>query len=226
MKLAILYAGPYRGTYDILDNHIKTFGENIDMYVSCFEHYLDDWKSSGWPIKEYYVTPYVNFKETNWSKYRNNEPGQCGFWQFWNLKNVIDNIPKNYDFYIKNRNDLVFETKFNFDFNNTNPNTIYSPNNSFHKVDWDIDMSINDEFLLCDLQSLLILANFVSDYYNTNRHSLNEASKYVGSNESSLRLWLKENNVNIEKIHNFKYKKNHDGNNVPSGEVKFQLEKI
>jgi len=223
MKLAILYAGPYRGTDDILDNHIKTFGENIDMYVSCFEHYLEDWKSSGWPIKKIFTTPNINFNETNWSKQRNDAAGQSGFWQFWNLKNVIDNIPKNYNFYIKNRNDLVFETKFNFDFNNTNPKTIYSSNNSFHRTDWDVDMWINDEFYIGSKYVMDVISNFVTDYYNINRHTLNEST---ASNERNLLNFLLENDIQIDKIYNLKYSKNDNGISVPSGYVGFQLERL
>ena len=222
----MLYSGPYRGTEEILNNHMKAFSNEYDIYVSCFEHYLDDWKKSGWSVKEYYITPYVNFNETNWSNYRNNEAGQSGFWQFWNLKNIIDSIPKDYDFYIKNRNDLVFETEFNVDFTKVKSKTIYSPNNSFHRADWDIELWINDEFLLCDSESLIVLSNFVTEFYNKERHSLNQYGPYVGSNEASLRLWLKENSINVEKIYDFRYKKNHYGIECSSGDVKFQLEKI
>jgi hypothetical protein len=228
MKIAILYAGPYRGTPDILHNHIKTFGNNIDMYVSCFEHYLKDWKNSEWPINEYYITPPIDFNETNWSEYRNNEAGQSGFWQYWNLKNVIDNVPKKYDFYIKNRNDLFFETDFHVDFGKIKEKTIYSSSNSFHKVNWNIENWINDEFYIGSEYVMGVIANFVTDYYNTpDRHKLNQWKYGVGSNENSLKNFLTENEIEIDKIYNFKYIKNHYGNGLPTGLTKnFQLEKI
>jgi hypothetical protein len=224
MKFALLYAGPYRGTDEILDNHIKVFGSDIDIYVSCFEHYLDDWKKSDWPVKEYFITPDIDFKSTNWYKYRNNEAGQSGFWQFWNLKSVIDNVPKIYDYYIKCRNDIVFNKTFEFDKSSLKSNTLYSPNKSFHKVDWDITQWINDEFYMACDYTMLVISKFVTDFYNNeNRHPINSAT---ASNESQLRIHLKENNIIVEKIYEFPYQKNHYGVTQPSGYVKFQLENI
>ena len=66
MKIAILLAGPYRGNPTNIANHIKFIG-NHDTYVSCFEHYKEDWINSGWPIKKIFTTPNINFKETNWT---------------------------------------------------------------------------------------------------------------------------------------------------------------
>lgn len=215
MRIALLYSGPYRGSIDILKNHLETFGDSVDIYVSCLEHYLSDWKNSGFKIKEYFITPNINFNETNWSKYRNDGAGQSGFWQFWNIKNLLENIPNDYDVYIKNRNDLVFLSKFNF--KNPLPNTIYSPNNSFHRKDWDINTWINDEVLVFDKTVLNVLSSFVTDYYKTHRHSLNEATPYVGSNEASLNTWLKENNISIEKIFGVNYVKNHNGCSQSTG---------
>jgi hypothetical protein len=226
MKFAVLYAGPYRGTSEILNNHINTFGKDVDIYVSCFEHYLDDWKTSGWAIKEYYITPSINFNETNWSKQRNDAPGQSGFWQFWNLKNVIDNVPKKYDYYIKCRNDIVFENSFQFDKSLIQKNTLYSPNNSFHRTDWDVDKWVNDEFYISCENTMDIISKFVTNFYEKERHSLNQAAPYIGSNEASLRIWLRENNIDVEKIYDFRYKKNNNGVIVPSGYSGFQLEKI
>lgn len=223
MKFALLYAGPYRATKEIVDNHIQAFGSDIDIYISCFEHYLGDWKSSGMNIKEYFITPNIDFNQTNWAKYRNNAAGQSGFWQFWNLKNVINRIPKEYDYYIKCRNDIVFDRTFEFDKSSLKPNTLYSPNNSFHKVDWDIDEWVNDEFYMGCENTMNVVSTFVTDFYDTNKHKQNEST---ASNESQLRIHLKENNINVEKIYDFPYKKNHYGVDRPSGYVQFQLEKI
>ena len=221
MKLAILYAGPYRGTFDILKNHLNTFGDNIDIYVSCFEHYLDEWKSSNWPITEYFVTPYIDFDKTNWAKNRNDAAGQSGFWQFWNLKNVIDSIPKNYDFYIKNRNDIIFNDKLNLKSIELLDNVLYSPNESFHRKDWDTNTWLNDEFYIGCERTMRVISKFVTDYYNKNSHHLNASN---ASNESQLRIHLNQNNINVSKLYNFSYSKNHYGVTSPSGLVKFQLE--
>jgi hypothetical protein len=225
MKVAIIMAGPYRGNKSIIENQLNMIG-SYDTYVSCFEHYKEDWVNSGWPIKKIFVTPSINFNETNWSKQRNDNAGQSGFWQFWNLKNLIKNIPKHYDFYIKNRSDLFFDTDFSVDFKKLKGGTVYSPNNSFYTSDWDTNTWINDEFLLCDFKSLNIISDFVSEFYNKQRHQVNSVGPTFGSNEASLRLWLKENNIEVEKIYDFKYKKDHYGVTLPSGYVKFQLENI
>ena len=230
MKLAILYSGPYRGNSDILNNHIDTFGNDIDIYVSCFQHYLEDWKSSGWPVKEYFVTPMVDFKQTNWYKYRNDGAGQSGFWQFWNLRNVMINVPKEYDFYIKNRNDFIFDNPFQFnsstDSSILNKNTFYCSKNSFHKKDnWDISNWINDEFYLGCESTINVISNFVTNYYDNidNHHKVNLRS---ASNESQLRHHLLQNNIDIKTINGIFYSKNHNGNTLSSGYTGFQLEKI
>lgn len=230
MKLAILYSGPYRGTSDILNNHINTFGNDVDMYVSCFEHYLEDWKNSGWPVKEYFITPNVEFKETNWFKYRNDGAGQSGFWQFWNLRNVMISVPKKYDFYIKNRNDLIFDKPFQFnastDNSILNKNTFYCSKTSFHKKDnWDTNNWLNDEFYLGCENTINVISNFVTNYYDSeeNQHQTNFR---LASNETQLRRHLIQNNVDIKTIHNFSYVKNHYGKSSPSGCYGFQLEKI
>jgi hypothetical protein len=71
------------------------------------------------------------------------------------------------------------------------------------------------------------VSNFVTKYYNTFRHTLNEATEYVGSNETSLRKWLDENGISIVAINSFTYTKNHNGNTLPSGVVGiYQLETI
>jgi hypothetical protein len=223
MKLTILYAGPYRGNSDILKNHINTFGDDIDIYVSCFEHYFDDWKRSGWPVKEYFITPYVDFNSTNWAKYRNNPAGQSGFWQFWNLKNVINCVPKKYDFYIKSRNDIIFKNKFKFHMSSIKNNTIYAASESFHKTDWKTAEWLNDEFYMGCENTMKVISNFVTDFYKKERHLPNIS---YASNESQLRIWLNENNISVDKIYKFPYTKNNNGINTPSGLSGFQLEKI
>ncbi len=225
MKVALLYSGPYRGNAEIVNNHIQTFGLDVDVYVSAFPHYLNDWKESGLNIKEYYITPSVDFKQTDWFKQRNDEPGQSGFWQFWNLSNLINNIPTTYDLYIKNRIDLLFNNEFIP--LQPKPYTIHSANESFHSRDWNIDLWINDEFYVGDYNSMSIVGKFVEGFYKTHRHNLNEVGSYVGSNEASLRKWLKESEIYVEKLYNISYIKTYNGLvNTPSGLSQFELEKI
>jgi hypothetical protein len=224
MNLAVLYAGPYRGNDLILKNHKLAFNDiAADIYVSCFEHYVDDWVNSGWDVKEYYTTPNIDFKTTNWQKYRSDSAGQSGFWQFWNLKNVIDSVPKKYDYYVKSRNDIIFNHSLTFDVNALKPNTIYSADESFHKKQWDENNWINDEFYIGCENTMKVVSNFVTNFYEKDRHSLNAR---LASNESQLRIWLSENNIDVKKIYNFPYTKNHNGVTIPSGYVEFQLEKI
>jgi hypothetical protein len=220
MKIAILLAGPYRGNPTNIANHIRIIG-NYDTYVSCFEHYKEDWINSGWPIKKIFTTPNIDFKETNWAKYRSDEPGQSGFWQFWNLKNVINNIEEDYDWYIKSRCDLDFKSGelSEYFFSTLEPNTLYT---SIHRfVVGAPDLSIvNDQFYIADSKVMDIISKFPTKYYNQKRNDS------PVSNERSLTFWLAENGVNLNKIQDISYNKNHNGINTASGESGFQLEKI
>jgi hypothetical protein len=221
MNVALLLAGPYRGNRNIIESHYNLIGK-YDTFVSCLEHYTNDWENSSWDIKKIYTTPFVDIKETNWFKYRDDGAGQSGFWQFWNLRNVIQSTPKEYDFYIKSRSDLKIESKLDIDFKSLNDKTLYTSEYSFHRGIWDGDW-LNDEFYIGSEYVMSILANFVTDYYKIHRHSLNEPT---ASNEINLLTFLKENNINIDKINNLKYSKDNNGINIPSGYVGFQLEKI
>ena len=78
MKVAIIMAGPYRGNKSIIENQLNMIG-SYDTYVSCFEHYKEDWVNSGWPIKKIFITPSINFNETNWSKQRNDDAGPVSY---------------------------------------------------------------------------------------------------------------------------------------------------
>jgi hypothetical protein len=68
-----------------------------------------------------------------------------------------------------------------------------------------------------------IVANFVTEYYESNHHPMNEP---IASNEMSLLSFLKQKNISVDKIQNLKYSKDNNGINIPSGYVAFQLEKI
>jgi hypothetical protein len=221
MKIAILLAGPYRGNQTIIDNHIRIIG-NYDTYVSCFEHYKEDWINSGWPIKKIFTTPNIDFKETNWATNRNDAPGQSGFWQFWNLKNVINNIEEDYDWYIKSRCDLDFQSGelSEYFFSTLEPNTLYTSIHRFLCGAPDMSL-VNDQFYIADSKVMDIISKFPTKYYNKER---NESPV---SNERSLTIWLNENGANIKQIKDILYNKNHNGLDRPTGESgTFQLEKI
>jgi hypothetical protein len=223
MKIAILLAGPYRGNPTNLANHIKIIG-NYDTYVSCFEHYKEDWINSGWPIKKIFTTPNIDFKETNWAKYRDDAAGQSGFWQFWNLKNVINNIEEDYDWYIKSRCDLDFKSGelSEYFFSTLEPNTLYCPIHYFDGSGWDESL-LNDQFYIGDSNTMNVISKFVTKFYNNNRHGINAS---FASNERNLRIWLNENNINIKRIQDLNYKKNYNGVTGISGYSGFQLETI
>jgi len=223
MKVAIIMAGPYRGNPTNLANHIKIIG-NYDTYVSCFEHYKEDWIKSEWPIKTIFNTPPILFKETNWAKYRDDEAGQSGFWQFWNLKNVINNIEEDYDWYIKSRCDLDFKSGelSEYFFSTLEPNTLYCPIHYFDGRGWDESL-LNDQFYIGDSNTMNVISKFVTKFYNNNRHGINAS---LASNERNLRIWLNENNINIKGIQDLNYKKNYNGVTGISGHISFQLETI
>ena len=225
MKVAIIFGGPYRGNPINMENHLKNIG-NYDTYVSCLGHYKDDWIKSEWPIKRIFNTPPISFKETNWAKYRDDSAGQSGFWQFWNLKNVINNIEEDYDWYIKSRCDLDFSNGClgeNF-FSVLEANTLYCPIHYFDGSGWDILHLLNDQFYIGDLNTMNVISKFVTKYYNNNRHDINAST---ASNERNLRIWLNENNINIKVIQDLNYKKNHNGfNSVTGGYGSYQLEQI
>lgn len=223
MKVAIIMAGPYRANQSILENHLSLFGK-YDTYVSCFEHYKKDWIESGWSLKDIFITPKIDFTQTNWAKYRNDKAGKSGFWQFWNLRNVITNMPNDYDFYIKNRCDLQF-SEFNIDMESLQPNILYSSAHNFHENYWDRDNLINDQFYIGDWNTMNTISNFVTSFYKKDRHKLNEAGPYVGSNEASLRQFLNETEINVKALEGIKYIKNHNQIHTPSGISGFQLEK-
>jgi ribosomal protein S18 len=224
MKVAIIMGGPYRGNQSIIENQLNMIGRH-DTYVSCFEQYKEAWYKSNWPLKRIFTTPNLNFKETNWSKYRNDEAGQSGFWQFWNLKNVIENTPSDYDWYIKSRCDLTFQSGqiTDYIFTTLDRNTLYCPNNYFDGQSWDYDTLLNDQFYIGDYNTMKTISEFVTEYYKIKRHECNEA---IYSNERNLRNFLNERNIVLKILQDVKYTKNHNGVSTPSGMSGFQLEQI
>jgi hypothetical protein len=216
-------SGPYRGNQDIVRNYSYYFGQ-YDLFVSCFDHYYQDWKNSGLKIKEIFTTPKIEIEKTKWFESRNDRAGQSGFWQFWNIKSVIEQTPSDYDFYIKNRSDLFFSSKLDLNFDSLNKNSIYSSARSFHKDNWDEEKWINDEFYVGDRETMDVISRFVLEYYEIYRHSKNDS---IGSNELGLLNFLKENKISINKIFNLIYHKNHNGVSIPTGYTEnYQLENL
>lgn len=224
MKIAIIMAGPYRGNRGIIENQLHMVG-SYDTYVSCLEHYREDWINSGWNIKNLFTTPNIDFKETNWFKYRNDAPGQAGFWQFWNLKSVINSIDTKYDFYIKTRCDLVFSSGQITDylFTTLEENTLYSPASYFDGNGWDYATLLNDQFYIGDYNTMKTIAEFSTEYYTIERHDPNDG---IYSNERNLRRFLDERGISIKILKDVKYTKNHNGITNSSGISGFQLENI
>jgi len=225
MKVAILLAGPYRGNDEIKANHLKSIGD-YDTYVSCFNHYKADWLNSRWKIKKLYTTPLIDITTTKWYEHRNNIPGQSGFWQFWNLKNVIESIEEDYDWYIKSRCDLNFnnETISEYFLTQLEPNTFHCPDKYFDQQDWIGTDRINDQFFICDKTVIKVISEFVIGYYD-NPSKLRPFE--IEGNEMALKKWLEENEVTIKPFYNFSYTKNHNGYDKATGEGGvFQLEKL
>jgi|688.fasta_scaffold587272_1 hypothetical protein len=224
MKIAIIMAGPYRGNESIIQNQLNMIG-SYDTYVSCLEHYRADWTNSGWNIKNLFTTPAIDFKQTNWSKYRNDAPGQAGFWQFWNLRNVINSIDIKYDFYIKTRCDLIFNSGAITDylFTTLEKNTLYCPTSYFDGRGWDYMSLLNDQFYIGDYNTMNVISEFATEYYKIKRHTPNDC---IASNERNLRKFLNERGIHIQILQDIKYTKDHNGITTSSGYSGFQLEKI
>lgn len=222
LKMCLLYGGPYRATPSIVQNHINTFG-NTDVYVSCFKRYRDEWLNSGFPIKEIYETPEVDFFQTDWGKYRSGPTGQSGFWQFWNLRSVMQSTPKKYDVYIKCRSDLVFSNKFDLQGLEVLDGVLYCGSLSFHMGEWDSEKWINDEFYFGSERAINVVADFVTNHYKKFRDESKDSESTI-SNESQLFSFLRGESIAIQKFPNFPYQKVHRGVNISSGYSGFQLE--
>lgn len=216
MKIAVVLAGQYRGNNDMVSLHKENIGD-YDTYVACLEKYLPNWLSSNWFPKGIFNVPFVEFQKTLWAQYRNScEADESGFWQYWNLKYVLKEVPKDYDFYIKSRNDLVIESKLNLDFSKLRDDTYYYSERHFNGY-WP---HMNDQFWIGSSKIVNLISRFVDDFY------LTPGSESVGkSNEHMLRWWILSNGFRIEPFQNFLYSKNHNGITQSSGDVnKFFLE--
>lgn len=216
MKIAIVLAGQFRGDNEMIAKHKQNVGD-YDTYVSCLTKYLDEWMLSEWKPKEIYEVPMVDFKNTLWAHHRNRcEADVSGFWQYWNLKFVLQNVPKDYDFYIKSRNDLVIETKLDIDFNTLENDVLYYSRNTFNGV-WPY---INDQFWIGSKRVIEVVSKFVDEFYTyPGSHSVGK------SNEHMFNWWLSVNGIKTQSFDNFLYTKNHNGITQASGDIdKFFLE--
>jgi len=191
MKTAILLAGPMRSLPEVIANHKQMVGD-YDTFVSCREEDYNDWINSDWKPKEIYITP----EPTNvW------EGKEAFYWQYWNLSNVIKNVPE-YDMYIKSRNDLVFNNPLPFGLDIIKPNEIWNPDRSFWGYTWISNGTMNDQFYIGDRNVMNVVARLV----DTQPYSKED---YVV--ETHLIRWLTENGVKYKKFSGFNYTKNHFG---------------
>ena len=191
MRTAILLAGPMRSLPEVIANHKEMVGD-YDTFVSCREEDYNDWINSDWKPKEIYITP----QPTNmW------EGKETLYWQYWNLKNVINNVPE-YDMYIKSRNDLVFNNQLPFGLDVIKPNEIWNPDRSFWGYQWASNGTMNDQFYIGDKNVMNVVARLVDTQPYSNEH-------YVV--ETHLIRWLIQNGITYKKFSGFHYEKNHFG---------------
>jgi hypothetical protein len=191
MKTAILLAGPMRSLPEVIANHKEMVG-NYDTFVSCMEEDYNDWVNSDWKPKEIYITP----KPTNaW------EGKEAFYRQFWELKNVINNVPE-YDMYIKSRNDLVFANKLPINLENIKPNEIWNPDRSYWGYEWASNGTMNDQFYIGDKNVMNIVSRLVDTQPYTNEAYLVE---------THLVRWLTTNGVKYKKFGGFHFTKNQFG---------------
>jgi hypothetical protein len=192
MRTAILLAGPMRSLPEVIANHKQMVGE-YDTFVSCKEEDYNDWINSEWKPKEIYITP----EPTNvW------EGKEAFYWQYWNLRNVIINVPK-YDMYIKSRNDIVFNNQLPFELNAIKPNELWNPDKSYWGYTWISNGTMNDQFYIGDKSVMDVIARFVVESYPYSNED------YLV--ETHLVRWIMDNGVNYKKFSGFNYKKNHFG---------------
>ena len=191
MRTAILLAGPMRSLPFIVDNHKKMVGD-YDTFVSCKEEDYEDWIKSDWNAKEIYITP----EQSNvW------EGKETLYWQYWNLSNVIKNVPE-YDMYIKSRNDLVFNNPLPFGLDVIQPNEIWNPDRSYWNYEWASNGTMNDQFYIGDRNVMNVVSRLVDTQPYSNEDYLVE---------THLVRWLLANGINYKKFSGFHYEKNHFG---------------
>ncbi len=192
MKIAILLAGPMRSLPFVIANHKEMVGD-YDTFVSCREEDYADWINSDWKPKEIYITP----EPTNiW------EGKEASYWQFWNLRNVINNVPQ-YDMYIKSRNDLVFENPLPISLESIGPNELWNSDRSFWGYTWVSNGTMNDQFYIGDKSVMDVIARFVTDS--------SPYSNEVYLPETHLVRWLTQNGITYKKFSGFHFTKNHFG---------------
>jgi hypothetical protein len=196
MKTAILLSGPLRGNDLSIQSHLNMVGD-YDIFVSCLNNDVDDWKTSNWKIKNLFVTPEVDFSKSLWANQRYDEYVAGIFWQYTNLRNVILQAPKDYDVYIRSRNDLIFYNKLPIDLNLIKENVLYNPDRTFSGYKWNGCGTMNDQFWISDWKVMEVISRYVIE---EPMYTINE---FVP--ETGLVNWIIKNNINYHKFDGFNY---------------------
>jgi hypothetical protein len=218
MKTAILLGGPYRSQDWIMEKHYENIGM-YDTFLSCREIDVEDWIKSKWNIKEIYITPEITKDELSFDRLtsNNSEQAKCIlnnlYWQYKNIGNCWNNLPKEYDIYIKSRCDMVYDTKLEIGFDNIKDDEIWCPSKTFWGFQWVGNGFFNDQLYIAKENVM----NFVASFYNE-AHSLNnsigiEIRKELFNNqivETAFILWLANWDIKQKKFE-YTYTKNHFG---------------
>jgi len=218
MKIAILLAGPMRSLPEVIANHKRTIGE-YDTYVSCRQEDYNDWVNSDWNPTAIYITPEVDFQQTDWYaalKHKN----EHNVWllerlylQHWGISNCIKNMPKGYDYYIKSRNDMVYEFPLELNFESIKDNEIWCPDTTFWGFKWRDNGFFNDQLWICKENTLEIASRFVTDVCTMADFPGNNIRKELFENlitETANVLFLDNAGIKHKKF-TYPYTKNHFG---------------
>lgn len=189
MRIAILLAGPMRSLPEVIANHKQMVGD-YDTFVSCKEEDYNAWINSGWNAKQIYITPMVE-NSTQWD--------DSTYWQYWNLRNVILNMPE-YDMYIRSRSDLIFQNTLPISLESIADNELWNPDRMFWGQEWISNGTMNDQFYIGNKNVMNIVANFIIN---------NEPNGDIP--QTQLLKWIELNEITYKKFSRFNFTKNHFG---------------
>jgi len=218
MRVAILLAGPMRSTPDVIANHKQMIGEH-DLYVSCRQEDYNDWINSEWNAKEIYITPEIDFETSDWAKMCKNKSVvfrtilERLYWQYWNLNNCIKNMPKGYDYYIKSRNDMIYESVLELNWEAITNKEIWCPEKTFWGYEWIGNGFFNDQLWICKEEVLELAASFVTDAVHLTNAFGETIKKGLLEDciiETAFMLWLCNWDIKQKKF-SYTYTKNHFG---------------
>lgn len=218
MKTAILLAGPMRSLPEVIANHKQMVGD-YDTFVSCRQEDYNDWINSDWNPKEIYITPEIDFETSNWGMMCDVSDKSFRLlltrlqWQFHNLSNCIKNMPKGYDYYIKSRNDMVYEYPLDINFESIKEDEIWCPEKTFWGYEWINNGFFNDQLWICKENVLELAGKFVTDGVLLNNSIGDEIRKGLLKHsiiETSFILWLANWDIKQKKF-TYPYTKNHFG---------------